>query len=31
MPDGQITGITNFLYPELFQVFGLPETLGPRA
>ena len=29
--DGQITGITNFLYPELFPVFGLPETLGPPA
>jgi RNA polymerase sigma-70 factor (ECF subfamily) len=27
--DGAITGITNFLYPELFGVFGLPETLGP--
>jgi RNA polymerase sigma-70 factor, ECF subfamily len=27
--DGRITGITNFLYPELFAPFGLPETLGP--
>ena len=27
--DGAITGITNFLYPELFGIFGLPETLGP--
>jgi RNA polymerase sigma-70 factor (ECF subfamily) len=27
--DGAITGITNFLYPELFGAFGLPETLGP--
>jgi RNA polymerase sigma-70 factor (ECF subfamily) len=31
MSDGKITGITNFLYPELFPVFGLPETLGPRG
>jgi RNA polymerase sigma-70 factor (ECF subfamily) len=31
MSDGEITGITNFLYPELFPVFGLPETLGPPA
>jgi RNA polymerase sigma-70 factor, ECF subfamily len=29
MSDGKITGITNFLYPELFPVFGLPEMLGP--
>jgi RNA polymerase sigma-70 factor (ECF subfamily) len=27
--DGAITGITNFLYPELFPAFGLPATLGP--
>jgi RNA polymerase sigma-70 factor, ECF subfamily len=27
--DGAITGITNFLYPELFPKFGLPATLGP--
>jgi RNA polymerase sigma-70 factor (ECF subfamily) len=27
--DGAITGITNFLYPELFPAFGLPTTLGP--
>jgi RNA polymerase sigma-70 factor, ECF subfamily len=30
MENGEITGITNFLYPELFPAFGLPETLGPR-
>jgi RNA polymerase sigma-70 factor (ECF subfamily) len=24
---GEITGITNFLYPELFPAFGLPEQL----
>jgi RNA polymerase sigma-70 factor (ECF subfamily) len=24
---GEITGITNFLYPELFGAFGLPERL----
>jgi RNA polymerase sigma-70 factor, ECF subfamily len=29
--DGRITGISNFLYPELFPAFGLPETLGPPA
>jgi RNA polymerase sigma-70 factor (ECF subfamily) len=29
--DGAITGITNFLYPELFPKFGLPATLGPPA
>src|SRR4051812_36323775 len=26
--DGEIVGITNFLYPELFEPFGLPATLG---
>jgi RNA polymerase sigma-70 factor (ECF subfamily) len=31
MSGGKITGITNFLYPRLFGVFGLPETLGPPA
>jgi RNA polymerase sigma-70 factor, ECF subfamily len=25
--DGKITGITHFLYPELFPAFGLPERL----
>jgi RNA polymerase sigma-70 factor, ECF subfamily len=25
--DGKISGISNFLYPELFPVFGLPERL----
>jgi RNA polymerase sigma-70 factor (ECF subfamily) len=25
--DGEITGITNFLYPELFPAFGLPTEL----
>jgi len=25
--DGEITGITNFLYPELFPAFGLPRQL----
>jgi RNA polymerase sigma-70 factor, ECF subfamily len=27
MSDGKITGITNFLYPELFPAFGLPEQI----
>jgi RNA polymerase sigma-70 factor (ECF subfamily) len=31
MADGKITGITNYLYPQLFPVFGLPETLGSPA
>jgi RNA polymerase sigma-70 factor (ECF subfamily) len=25
--DGEIAGITNFLYPELFPAFGLPEQI----
>jgi RNA polymerase sigma-70 factor (ECF subfamily) len=29
--DGEITGITNFLYPELFPAFGLPERLTAQG
>ncbi len=29
--DGRITGLHNFLYPELFTRFGLPATLAESA